>query len=212
MKHYQYFLFDWDGCLARTIQVWLEEYKLLFSEYNIFPKDKEVVKKAFGDPNGPAKFGVKNSDKFLRILTKRGDKKLEKVQLYDFVPEMLVALKNQNKDMAVITSSAKSSIAPAIKNYHLKKYFKAILTRENIVKHKPNPEIIEKALKKLNGNKNKTIIVGDSKKDLEAANNAGIDSILFYPEEHSLFHDLKELKKCQPTYIIKSFKEIIRLF
>jgi phosphoglycolate phosphatase-like HAD superfamily hydrolase len=56
--------------------------------------------------------------------------------------------------------------------------------------------------------KGQTIIIGDSDKDLGAAQNVGIDSILCYPPEHTKFYDLDELKPLHPTYIVQSLDEI----
>jgi len=43
---------------------------------------------------------------------------------------------------------------------------------------KPHPEMIYKIMNQLNASKDKAILIGDSKKDTQAATNAGIDSIL----------------------------------
>ena len=53
-------------------------------------------------------------------------------------------------------------------------------------------------------------MIGDSRKDLEAAKNAEIDSLLFYPKSHSIFYDLKNLKTYNPTYIITRFDQALQ--
>ena len=68
--------------------------------------------------------------------------------------------------------------------------------------------MLEKGMSNLKGNKNEAIMIGDSRKDLEAANNAGIDSILVYPKSHSIFYKFDELKAYKPTYIVSGLKEI----
>lgn len=45
-------------------------------------------------------------------------------------------------------------------------------------------------------------MIGDSDKDLGAARNFGIDSVLFYPAEHKKFYDLEKLKELEPTYFL----------
>jgi phosphoglycolate phosphatase-like HAD superfamily hydrolase len=54
-------------------------------------------------------------------------------------------------------------------------------------------------------------MVGDSASDIGAANNAGVDSILFFPPSHSRFYDIEKLKNLQPTYIIEDFRDIVRI-
>jgi phosphoglycolate phosphatase-like HAD superfamily hydrolase len=47
--------------------------------------------------------------------------------------------------------------------------------------------------------------------DLEAANAAGIDSILFNPEENSILQDTEELMAQKPKYVVSSHAELSRL-
>lgn len=54
-------------------------------------------------------------------------------------------------------------------------------------------------------------MIGDTEKDIAVANNAGIDSVLFYPPEHEEFYSLEKLKEHNPTYVISDFKELIKL-
>ncbi len=54
-------------------------------------------------------------------------------------------------------------------------------------------------------------MIGDSDKDLGAANNFGIDSVLFYPPEHKKFYDIEKLKKLRPTYIVSDLRQILEI-
>ena len=90
------------------------------------------------------------------------------------------------------------------------KFFTAIVAADDVTNHKPHPEPLEKALAALRGTKVKAVIIGDSDKDLGAANAFGIDSILFYPDEHKKFYNLAILEALNPTYIVSDFTEIIK--
>jgi phosphoglycolate phosphatase-like HAD superfamily hydrolase len=52
-------------------------------------------------------------------------------------------------------------------------------------------------------------MLGDSDKDLQAAQNAKTDSLLFFPKEHHLFHDRGQLEGLQPTHVVTSWRELI---
>lgn len=54
-------------------------------------------------------------------------------------------------------------------------------------------------------------MIGDSDKDIGAAANLGIDSILFYPPEHEKFHDYPALKKLNLTHIVDDFKKVLTI-
>ena len=68
-----------------------------------------------------------------------------------------------------------------------------------------------KALELLQGSKDEAIIIGDSKSDLAAAANAGIDSILFYPKHNEIFYDRKFLESFNPTYTISDYSQIVEI-
>jgi pyrophosphatase PpaX len=202
MKKYNYILFDWDGCLAKTLDLWLAAYKATFAEYDIFPEDKAICYEVFGDWDGPRKFGITDIDAFTEKMKQKVGKEYTTVPLADGVKELLNELKKTEKKLALLTTSKKELVYPALQYHELSNFFEVVLTAEDVIHHKPDPEIVEKAIKKLHGTKDQSIIIGDSRSDLGAAKNAGIDSILFYPKHNHLFYDLSVLNQYQPTYTV----------
>lgn len=209
-KSYDYILFDWDGCLARTLDLILELYRQLFLEFNLPHSDKDLIS-IWGDWRGPVKLGI--SEEQLPIwVTKYKQGLMEKsphIALYEGVSEMLTALQRQGKHLALLSSSEKSSIEPALDRYQLRKFFDVCLYAGDVINHKPNPEIIDKALKQLSGFKDRAIIIGDSKSDLGAAKNAGIDSMLYFPKHNEQFYSRDTLMSFEPTYVISDFSEVV---
>src|SRR5687768_6613994 len=108
--------------------------------------------------------------------------------------EMLQFLKKQNKRLALLTSSMGSTIDAVLEFHQLKDFFEVVVTGDTVTHHKPHPECIEVALEALGISGDKAVMVGDSANDLGAARNAGIDSLLYYPQTHQLFYDLEKLK------------------
>lgn len=208
MKIYKYILFDWDGCLARTLQVWLATYKTLFTEYGVEIEEKEITEHVFGDISAPAKYGVKDNDNFMNKMFQKMNEEFKHIGLNQHAKEVLDILKEKNKNMAIISTSSREGLIPALEFNHLSKYFPIVLAKEDVTKHKPDPEVINKALEKMGGNKKEAIIIGDSKKDIEAGYNAKVDSMLYYPPEHSLFYNYDALMSLKPTYVIKDLLEI----
>ncbi len=211
MPNYQYILFDFDGCLARTLDIWLNAYKETFAEENLYPSDREITTQVFGDWNGPKKFGAKDNDQYTEKLLNRVNSNYPNAQLYANSVEILKYVKSLNKKMALITSSQLAMIDKALINNKIKNFFDTILTAEDVTKHKPDPEIILKALERLGGRKEQTLVIGDSKSDLGAAKNAGVDSVLFYPKSHQLFYELEYLKSFDPKYIIGNLTELKKI-
>ncbi len=138
-------------------------------------------------------------------------KKLPDVKLYPDVMFVLKELKKKNKKLALITTSSHKNIEHLLVKHGLVSVFDVIIAGDDVRNHKPHPEPLELAIKKMDGNKEDAIMIGDSDKDLGASVNAGIDSILFYPPEHEKFYDIKKLNELKPKYVVRNFKEVIQI-
>jgi len=133
------------------------------------------------------------------------------VQFYEGHAELINLLKQNNKHLGIVTTSAHPIIEQLLDKHAMTKSFDVLIGGDDVLNQKPDAEPIIKALAALSAVKSRTVMVGDSDKDITSAQNAGIDSILFYPSEHSRFHDITYLKSLKPTYIARSFQEIARL-
>ncbi len=211
MKIYKYILLDWDGCLAKTLDVWLKAYQETFKEYDIHLEDKVITHEVFGDWNGPKKFGITDIDAYTKKLLTIVNKEYSAVKFYDDVPLVIKELKQRGKKLILVTSSQRTTLQSARIFGEIFSSVECILTAEDVQKHKPDPEVIEKALVFLEGTKEESIIVGDSKSDLGAAQNASIDSLLYYPKHNELFYDSKELLSYHPTHVVHEFKKILEV-
>ena len=211
MKQYDVILFDWDGCMAKTLDIWLDAYHKTFAEYDKVLEDRVITQQVFGKWDGPTKFGITNIDEYNKKLFSRLNEQYPTVTLYDNVKQVVSQLKKNGKKLAMVTTTDKKTVMPALQFNQLDQYFDIILTAEDVSKHKPDPEIVLKAIDMLKGKNETSIIIGDSKSDLGAAKSAEIDSILYYPEHNELFYDLDTLMEYEPTYVIRDFKEILDL-
>ena len=208
MKNYDYIIFDWDGNLAKTLDIWLNAFRTVFQKRGFNLTDEEISG-AFGQITPFAKnLGIADFDKVVEEGLALGDKNIPNVELYPDALDILDDLKNKNKHLAVLTTSPRVNLMRPLEKHKMVKYFEVIIVGEDLTHHKPDPEGVEKALEKMGGIKDRAIIIGDSDKDLGAAVNAGIDSILFYPPEHKKYYSLEKLKAFNPTYIVSDFKEI----
>jgi pyrophosphatase PpaX len=212
-KSYRHIFFDWDGCLAKTLNIWFSAIELTLSDHNIHASSTEVVS-MFGDLyNGSIRLGIKPDEflKFKNTVYARVDENLSGISLYEGAEDILKKLKKDGKTIALISSGSRHVLDQMIKNTDVGKYFDLVISGTDVEKRKPHPEGIEKALAHLGSQKASTIMIGDSEHDLKAAQSAGIDSVLFYPDAHTNFYDLEHLKKSNPTYTIRSFKDLEKI-
>lgn len=208
---YKYILFDWDGCLAKTLEAHLQAYQDTFAEYDMFPSPSLITHRVFGDWQGPAKLGVPKPEEFTQKYLNRLTDHFINAPLYPNAFSTLQTLA-RSKKLALLTSSTSKLIHPAIEKQLVAKFFSVVITAEDVTEHKPAPEIITKALTLLQGQEEEAIIIGDSKSDLGAAQNAGIDSVLFFPEHHSNFYEKENLLKFSPTHVISDHSELLDIF
>lgn len=211
MKTYNYLLFDWDGNLAKTLDVWLHACRIPLEKRGLQLTDTEIAS-CFGMPvERFQEWGITDIDAAITEMDSFAAKLLPEVELYPDALEVLEKVKLQGKHTALITTSLRRNVLSLLDKYHIHHYFDVVIANEDTQRHKPHPEPLEKALSALGGSKAEAVMIGDSDKDLGAARNAGIDSILFYPPEHAKFYALEELAQFNPTYTVGDFREILRL-
>lgn len=207
MKSYEYVLVDWDGCIAKTLEIWVAGYKEELLHYGIDATDQEIGFH-LGDWGFAKHFGIDDHAKFGYDVVANVSEKLLEVELYPGAKENLTNLTTNGKKLALVSSSSGHILNAGLKHNGVESLFNAVITGDDVTNHKPDPEPLIKALDLLNGNKEQAIMMGDSRKDLGAANNFGIDSILVYHPNHDTFYLHKELKSLNPTYVIRHFDEL----
>jgi pyrophosphatase PpaX len=210
MKDYQQILLDWDGNLAMTLDAWMHATHAPLKKRGIVLPDNEVAHKIFGRVSeGFAEYGITDIDAAVQEMVDSAHELLPQVELYPDALYTLEELKKSGKQTALITTSLHQSVAHVLDKYEIRGLFDVIIANEDTKNHKPHPEPLELAIEQLGGSKETAIMIGDSDKDIGAATNAGIDSILFYPPEHSRFYDLEQLQLHGPTYTVNDFRKIL---
>lgn len=210
-KTYSHLLFDWDGCLAQTLQIHMTAYQQTFAEYQLYPSDEDVARKVFGDWEGALNVGLQRGDldPFVTTYLDRVNQHFSDAELYPGAFEVVEHFSHTDKKLVLVTSSTGKHVYPALQKKSMQSLFDQVLVAEDVTHHKPNREIIDKALSLTSGSTDHAIIIGDSKSDLGAARNAGIDSVLFFPPEHTLFYDKEKLiAEYQPTFVIERLVEL----
>lgn len=169
-------VFDFDGTLADTNQVVINSFKHIYSVFRHEKCDEEYVMGTFGEPLAltlSRDFGKFNFEDVIACYREyQKDRFGQEVTLYDTVEETLKYLKNKNIKMGIATSRLKSSTLSALENFDVAKYFRVVISAEDVEKHKPDKEPLMKAIEGLESTPGKTLYVGDSKFDMECAINA----------------------------------------
>lgn len=205
---YKYVLFDWDGTLARTLDVWLDAFDQVLRRRGLTVSRTELAA-AFGNFHGMAKeWGVTDIEAAWSEIEQIAERKLPQAKLYPGALHLLDLLRSRQVKVALVTSSPSRHIERQLEAHGLRHYFDAIVTAGDVRQIKPHPEPLKKALRALGGRKHQAIIVGDGDKDLGAASNAGIDSVLFFPAENEPYYDVAKLMELKPTFVVTDLEKL----
>lgn len=129
---------------------------------------------------------------------------LNTTKLFPDILELLSILKKNNFNMAIASTKKGSGILRAVNFFDISNFFDLLQGSDNIP-FKPNPTIINLILDKLNWNRNETLIVGDTDKDICVGKNAEISTCGVTWGTMNF----EEIKKFNPEIIINSPIELI---
>lgn len=128
-------------------------------------------------------------------------------RVYDGVKEALETLKSTGKTLAVATSKPEYFSNRIIELFGLDKYFVFVAGATLDDTRTTKDEVIAYALKSLNVDKEKTVMIGDRKHDVIGAKQNGLKSIgVLYG-----YGNLAELSAAGADYIANTPEDIIRL-
>ena len=211
MKRIKTILFDWDGCLGQTLDIWVESWLATFKNFDVDVNKREVVNSAFLHWREPIEMGIENSEMFYETLYTQVETRMNKVKLYPGVKKTLEELGKHKVTMAVVTSSRRSLVEPVLERLKVRNYFEVIIGEEETKNPKPNPEVVNKALKTMMASHDNAMIVGDGENDIVAGRRANIKTGLFFPNINKKFYDEKSISKIKPDYFFREMQEILEL-
>lgn len=109
-------------------------------------------------------------------------KSLGKAMLMDGSIETLVALKGLGFKIGVVTNSCGTYSRRIFEMFSLSRYIDVLVTRDDVTRHKPDPEHLLKALESLGVDVSEAVFVGDHLIDALCARKAGVKFILLKSE------------------------------
>ncbi len=183
MKKEIVILFDLDGTLIDSTDAIVGCFKHSFKELNFdFNGIDEDIKDEIGYPLDImyANLGVDKSKVWDFVAVYKEEyRKISKAQTY-LLPKAIesVKLATSFARLGIVTTKTTAYTIPLLEHMGIIKYFETIIGRQEVENPKPHPEPVLKCLKNMNLLPNKNIfMIGDTKMDIIAANEANISSI-----------------------------------
>lgn len=161
------FLFDLDGTLVMTDNIYFEVWKDILIKYNIhlthdiFDKyikgnsDDVVLKKL--------NLNTISIDELSVMKDKNFVENVDKINIIDGAIEFLEDVYRHGHKIAIVTNCNRHVAESILQITKMKKYVEFIICGNECKNPKPHPEPYLKAIEKFNGSKAKTIIFEDSK-------------------------------------------------
>ena len=197
-------LFDLDGTLVDTAPDLIRAHNHVMKKFGYPTKSINELKNAVGKgakaimAKGNGKWEwfdekIKNemTDEFLSFYKKNI---LHESTLLNGVKEFLKWCKNQNISMAVCTNKTEHLAIDLLKKIEIYDFFEYVSGHNTFEYCKPDPRHLLRTIEMLNGDKEKSIMIGDSETDANAAKEAEIPMILLkygYTEKRSeeIYHN-----------------------
>lgn len=214
MKRYKVYLFDLDGTITDTAVVWLGIFREGLQHFGVTPPDDKTLAAHTHNWAQMPLLGLDENDVpgFATFACALANERLPKAPLHIGAQEMLEALRNDSKRIAIYSGMDRVIFEPALKRHNLDMLVEAAIAGDDAPRRKPHADGIHLTLSKLGvpeKDYDKVVYIGDKDTDILAARNAGIDSILYFPIAHQILYDLEEVKLHNPTAIINDWSELL---
>ena len=219
MKKYKAFLFDFDGTIINTNDFIVDSWKyvsdMVFGEMRF---DIDYLASFFGTP---LDYAVDETRKDYGI---EGYTTAELCEIYrDYqrnnqdkfgepfpgISEVLPLLKEKGALLGIVTSRTKHTTLKALERNGLAAYFDAFIAEEDTDIHKPFPEPCLLCCEKLGVSPAESLMIGDSRHDIECGNNAGADSALVAWSFCQKAEGLEGISK--PTLVLEKAEDLLQM-
>ena len=178
----KYILFDFDGTLVNTNDVIIASWQHTYKHYLGHEVDEKRITACFGEPlllTMEREFpGVDPQESAAVYRSYQVENADRLVTIFPGIRELLEELKASGYILGVVTSRTRESTLRYMNMFGIASYFSDLVSCDDTSIHKPNPEPLLLAMKKLGATAEESIMIGDSPFDIKCANNAGVDSVM----------------------------------
>jgi pyrophosphatase PpaX len=179
---------------------------------------REVLGRDFGDAElmqavgGPgleaqmAVFAPEQVDELVRVYRDHNEPLHEELEACAGMEDVLLRLHAEGRRLGVVTAKRRSTVELAFARVPLAHLFETVVGGDETEKHKPDPEPLLLAAKRMNADPAETAYVGDSPFDIRAAKAAGMYAIAV---TWGRIHDRERLEREEPDAIVERAEELL---
>jgi HAD superfamily hydrolase (TIGR01509 family) len=165
-------LFDMDGVLVDSLDSWWKALNsaLIRFKHQEITRD-EFIKTYWGHDLKANLKRLQLNPQVAQFCNITYGNYLDFIKIYPDTKSTLRQLASYKK--AIITNTPTDCARQILRKFEIEQYFKEIITSDDVVKAKPDPEIVFKACERLGVDSKTVILVGDTQSDVKAGRAAG---------------------------------------
>jgi Predicted phosphatases len=216
MEKYKYVFFDMDGTFIDSRQFHIEAFYRFFNKY-YHAVDMETVRNGIGDTI-KAIFNHLHilDEEYDELFNKLGDfysnetdDLIKKIPVLKGAKEVFENLNKKGLKLVVITNSLQQLTEKIHRIHGTNEYFTLLIGADKNSLDKQQRFV--KVINQLGANLKEIVYVGDAKRDVQIANEIGIDSCLVYTSI-SWCDDLDYVRQhLKPKYIVYALNDLLKI-
>ena len=129
---------------------------------------------------------------------------LETTSIHPSARTLLTRLKARGYKLGIITGKYREPVISALDHFGISELFDVVVTGYEVKNHKPAPDIVVEAARRLGVSPKECVVVGDSPFDVEAGNRAGSFTIAVLSNAYTR----RQLENAKPTVIVEELGAI----
>ena len=213
MKQVYTILFDLDGTLVDTAPDLMRAHNHVMNKFGYPTKSTEEIRNLVGQGAGAMlgrsiwgqakkEFGKVQDEKIKKEMVKEfvdyyGNNIVNESKLIDGVRDFLIWSKENKISMGVCTNKQEHLAIDLLKKIGIYEFFEYVAGHNTFDYCKPDPRHLTSVVEILDGDLKKTLMIGDSETDANAAKEAGIPVILLedgYTEKNTSKISITDVK------------------
>ena len=129
------------------------------------------------------------------------------IRPYAGVEQLLAELRRRGAHMAIVTSKSRDTVNMAFRSVPIEHFFETVVATDDTEFHKPCPQPIQLAMRRLDVTPDESVYIGDSPFDIEAGQAAGVRTVAV---SWGIFSAVR-LKEMEPDFFFDKPDEILGL-
>ena len=211
MQNIKLIIFDLDGTLIDAYAAICSSFNYVMRKLGLKPKSSRLIRRlvGWGDANLLKPYVLEHDlERSLRLY--RNHHKLSLLRqsrLYPHVRMLLRQLKARGCKLAVASNRPSKFSFILLKHLCIINFFDYVLCADKLKYGKPNPEILNKIIKRFALKKSQVLYVGDMVIDAQAGRRAKVKPIIVTSGSSGI----AEIKKEHPFKIISGVRQLARM-